>query len=375
MVAKPGTAEDLLTMAEKQKKSYSLGAVTLLLPGLLLILLLINLGGEATGEAGNEGRDGGGGDGEIATASPTLPEGLEYPKWQTVAPGENASYNQRASLLQRGHLVYSRYCAGCHGDYGDGQGPAAIRLLTKPRDFTSGVYKFRSTDSGSLPLEADLDRTITRGLSRVSMPAFPFLPERDKLAVIEYIKAFYPQWEEEKDRRRLIPVPKAPGDLGSSERALRGRLVYLEMQCSKCHGVDGRGKGATQTEYTDAWGHPQKAFDFTRGALKGGNGPEDIYRTFHTGLRSIMPAFEGDTLAAVTIEGFAGVRAGLDAQETETLQGILDQFPADGAAVFSNMGESERLELAQRNSWDLVAYILSLRDQTTTAAAVLGTGG
>jgi cytochrome c oxidase cbb3-type subunit 2 len=352
-------------MVDQQRTFRNFGAVFLLLSG----LLLVSLGCTAVEEADNEGIDS-----ETLALQDILPEGLEYPKWQTVPTGEYTTYNQRTSLLQRGLLVYDKYCAGCHGDYGDGQGPAAIRLLTKPRDFTSGIYKFRSTDSGSLPLEADLARTITRGLSRVSMPSFPLLPERDKLAVIEYIKAFYPRWDEEKDRRRLVPVPKAPDDLASSDRVLRGRVVYLEMQCSKCHGVNGRGKGATQTEYTDAWGYPQKAFDFTRGALKGGNGPEDIYRTFHTGLRSIMPAFEGDTLAAVTIEGFDGVREELGAGESEALQGILDQFPADGTAVFSDMGESERLELAQRNSWDLVAYILSLRNRTTTAAAVLGSG-
>ena len=28
--------------------------------------------------------------------------------------------------------------------------------------------------------------------------------------------------------------------------------------------------GATQATYTDAWGHPQKAFNFTRGRLKSG---------------------------------------------------------------------------------------------------------
>ncbi len=97
---------------------------------------------------------------------------LEYPKWETVAPGENAVYNHRGNLLQRGKLVYEKYCVGCHGEYGDGDGAASERLITKPRDFTSGIYKFRSTDSGSLPLEADLYRTITRGLARVSMPAF-----------------------------------------------------------------------------------------------------------------------------------------------------------------------------------------------------------
>jgi hypothetical protein len=39
------------------------------------------------------------------------------------------------------------------------------------------------------------------------------------------------------------------------------------------------------------------------------------------------------------------------------------------------MSVEERLALAHRNSWDLVAYIRSLRTEITTARAVLGAGG
>lgn len=297
---------------------------------------------------------------------------LEYPIWETVAPGENQAYNQRASLVQRGQIVYDRHCVGCHGEYGDGNGAAAARLITKPRDFTSGIYKFRSTDSSSLPLEADLYRTITRGLARVSMPAFPYMAESDKLAVIEYIKTFYPRWESRKDRRQVVDVPQAPQDLTSPERVARGRAIYLATQCHKCHGVDGRGTGATQTDYTDAWGFQQKAFDFTRGGLKGGDQPEDVYRTFHTGLRSIMPSFGGDTLARVTAQAFTGLDEIVDAEEWERFQALIAELPADGLAV-NEMSLSHRLDLAEQNSWDLVAYIMSLRTETTTADAVLGT--
>ena len=44
-----------------------------------------------------------------------------------------------------GKAVYERKCIGCHGEKGDGKGPAAELLLPKPRDFTKGLYKIRST--------------------------------------------------------------------------------------------------------------------------------------------------------------------------------------------------------------------------------------
>ncbi len=306
------------------------------------------------------------------TPTPSDPKPLDYPKWETVPPGEWAGYNQRASLVQRGHNVYLKYCVGCHGPQGDGRGPAAARLLTKPRDFTSGVFKFRSTDSGSLPLETDLYRTITRGLSGTAMPAFPLMPETEKVAVIEYLKTFYARWDDERDQRTVVSVPRAPADLRDPARVARGRIVYLEMQCSQCHGVDGRGAGATQTSYVDAWGNPQKPFNFTRAALKGGDDPEDIYRTFKTGLRSIMPAYDGDTMAGASRAGFNERKVALSDAEFQQLQAPLADFPADPDTVYKKMSEPERLALADRNSWDLVAYILSLRTRITTATAVLG---
>jgi cytochrome c oxidase cbb3-type subunit 2 len=305
-------------------------------------------------------------------ANPAQAAKLEYAQWETAAPGEMEGYNQRANLVQRGRVVYSKYCAGCHGQYGDGNGPAAARLITKPRDFTSGIFKFRSTDSGSLPMESDLHRTITRGLARVSMPAFPLMPETDKLAVIEYVKGFYPRWDEEKARRRVVPVPRAPQDLGDAQRQQRGRIAYLELGCWQCHGVDGRGSKATQTEYTDAWGHQQKPFDFTSGGLKGGNSPEDIYRTFHTGLRSIMPAYDFSTMAMVNADSFGRLDAVLEPAELDALRPLLSDFPASTLAIQSEVSDAERAQLSERNSWDLVAYILSLRTETTTADAVLG---
>jgi len=309
---------------------------------------------------------------EPVVEAQTAPGEVLYKDWQTVPAGVHPAYNRRASLIRRGEQVYQKYCVGCHGEAGNGKGPAAERLITQPRDFTSGVYKFRSTDSGSLPMESDLYRTISRGLARVSMPAFPLMPEREKLAVIEYVKTFYPRWEEEKHQRQLVSVPRAPDDLGDPRRILRGRFVYVEMQCGQCHGIDGQGTGATRTEYVDAWGNPQKPFNFTRGSLKGGNSPEDIYRTFHTGLRSIMPSYGGDTAALATVETYQTKKVALPEEDQQSLAAVLEDFPATSADLFEGMSESERLELARRNSWDLVAYIRSLRQSTTTAQAVLG---
>jgi mono/diheme cytochrome c family protein len=203
------------------------------------------------------------------------------------------------------------------------------------------------------------------------MPAFPLLAERDKLAVIEHVKAFYPRWDERAAERVVVPLPLAPPDLASPERVARGQVVYVAMQCGACHGTYGEGVAAEQSEFVDAWGNRQRAFDFTRGRLKGGDAPEDIYRTFHTGLRSIMPAYAADTLVGVTVEGFRAQGHKLGAAALERLTPYLEQFPATPTEL-AGRGEAARAELGERNSWDLVAYVRSLRVKTTTAKAVLG---
>lgn len=276
----------------------------------------------------------------------------------SVPPG--TPYNQRQELLNRGKIVYQNYCAGCHGNKGDGNGPASARLITKPRDFTREIYKFRTTDSSSLPMEADLHRTITRGLARVSMPAFPLMPEQDKVAVIQYIKSFYAKWDQEAPDRKLVFVPNAPKDLKDKTRIDRGRAVYLAMGCANCHGKDGAGTDAVQSVFTDAWGHPQAAFNFTRGRLKSGDNPEDIYRVFHAGLRSIMPSFPGETLAYVSGEQVQAAERFFLPGEPASLEAAIKAFPATTGEIGA-LSAQERLDRAVNNSWDMVAYIESLR--------------
>jgi len=198
----------------------------------------------------------------------------------------------RDESLRAGKALYASYCAGCHGANGDGRGPAADMLIVKPRDFTSGLYKFRSTPNGTLPTDADLMRTITHGVNRTSMPEWSLLPERERLALVQYVKSFYPGFVEV-GPGAPIHVPRPPATLGSPESVARGRELYEMLECGRCHGDGGKGDGpSAATLADDSWGNPQRPFDFTKGALKSGAAPEDVYRTFMTGLNgTAMPSY------------------------------------------------------------------------------------
>jgi cytochrome c oxidase cbb3-type subunit 2 len=205
-------------------------------------------------------------------------------------------------LVEHGRWVFRGLCIGCHGAKGDGNGAVwelgekyakAHKLPRKPRDFTTAVFKVRSTPSGSLPTDKDLFRAISRGLvADQDMPAFKFLPERDRWAVVAYIKTLSTRWEEEKDYQEpAVEVGEPPIP---DEAAIRiGKLVYAEMKCAKCHGELGKGDGPSAPELTDDNGLSIKPRDFSdAGQFVAANDPRGIYQTFTTGLDGTpMPTF------------------------------------------------------------------------------------
>lgn len=207
----------------------------------------------------------------------------------SAGPGRAA---ERGALDAEGEAVYQQYCVGCHGVTGDGQGPAAPMLLVKPRDFTKGVFKFRSTGSGELPTDEDLYRIITRGVYRTSMPAWDLLSEQERLAVVTYVKGFYPEWSQRGPGTPVF-IAEPPATLGSEASVRRGRELYELLDCTACHGATGRGDGESARNLPpDVWGNPQEPFDFTKGRLKSGPTPKDVYRTFMTGVGgTAMPSY------------------------------------------------------------------------------------
>jgi cytochrome c oxidase cbb3-type subunit 2 len=198
----------------------------------------------------------------------------------------------RRDLLERGRAVYHQRCVGCHGTQGDGNGVAATFLSPRPRDFTAAVFKFRSTPSGTLPTDGDLYRTVTRGVRGTAMPTWHELPDKDRLAVVAFIKTFSKRWKDEKPEAPLVATAPAPG----AELVTRGRELYAAAKCWECHGEHGRGDGPSAGQLKDDLDRPIRPTDLTRGQLKGGTHVSDVFRTMTNGLDGTpMPSF-ADTM-------------------------------------------------------------------------------
>jgi cytochrome c oxidase cbb3-type subunit I/II len=192
-------------------------------------------------------------------------------------------------LRERGREVFTDHCVGCHGTRGDGAGPAATFFSPLPRDFTTAVFKFRSTPSGSLPTDGDLFSTITRGVRWTAMPTWHEVTDKERIAVVAYIKSLSKRWQEDavEPALALPPAPKATPEL-----LVRGKALYAQAKCAECHGESGRGDGPSADSLQDDVQRSIRPTDFTRGQLKTGGSVRDVYRTMTTGLDGTpMPSF------------------------------------------------------------------------------------
>lgn len=216
-----------------------------------------------------------------AVVGPTAPD--EIPSKKLPATPE---------VIEAGKKIYERRCLPCHGVNGAGDGPAADTMNPRPRDFTRGLFKLKSTQHGELPTDEDLFRTISRGIPGSGMPSWKrLLSEDERLQVIAYIKTFSERFKENPSPK-LIPVGKEPPR--SPELIKMGKDLFEgKAQCILCHGKSGRGNGAIAEAIVDSWGNPLYPRNLTKSWLyKGGNEVKDIFLRISGGIEGTpMPAF------------------------------------------------------------------------------------
>jgi mono/diheme cytochrome c family protein len=198
---------------------------------------------------------------------------------------------------EKGKQIYERSCLFCHGGAGKGDGPAGWFLgrysAPRPRDFTIGEYKFRTTASGEAPTDQDLFRTLTKGIPGF-MPSFAGLSAEERWAVIAYIKSLSNVFHQEAAKPLPIGLPSIPPTPESLET---GGTLYRSLECFVCHGSSGGGDGplAEAGSLRDGAGLRIAPTDLTnRASYKNGASPRDIYRTLITGLDGTpMPSYAG----------------------------------------------------------------------------------
>ncbi len=157
----------------------------------------------------------------------------------TVAIGIAASPTLAAQPRSE-NATYERWCERCHGTDGSGNGPAAATLRFNdraPRDFTTGVFRYRTTTEETSASDADLRRTIRNGLAETAMPAFAgILSDAQIEEAITTLRGFHL-------KPTTAPIALTIGEPPTPDaRVLEsGRRIYSALGCQRCHGLDGTG--------------------------------------------------------------------------------------------------------------------------------------
>ena len=221
-----------------------------------------------------------------------------------------------------GRDIYLERCFWCHGEEGRGDGPSAVGMFPRPRDFVRADYKIRSTHHGQLPTDEDLFDVVSTGLPGTPMPGWEkVLTSAERRSLVEYIKSLSPRFQAETPEP--ITIPSEPGaqatGLDQNESARRGEEIYQKAKCFLCHGEVGRGDGQITTTLNFEWGWPHAARDFTRGwTFKGGHGPSDIYMRITGGLNGTPMGPYRDLLTDEERWDLAHYVASLDQEPTDT---------------------------------------------------------
>lgn len=129
--------------------------------------------------------------------------------------------------IEKGKRIYSISCVLCHGSKGKGDGPASVFIgpysHPRPNDFTRGVFKYRSTESGDLPTFSDLTRTIRYGIPGY-MPSFKHLTEDGIRQVALYISDTFIEDELSSQPMDSLNAPAPPKPKPGSEESARVEL-------------------------------------------------------------------------------------------------------------------------------------------------------
>lgn len=225
----------------------------------------------------------------LCAASPAQVTSYQEEQWLNT-PAASSHVEGLTGTAKSAAMDYRRYCLVCHGALGDGNGESAQWLDPKPRDFTLGIFKCRSTPTGTLPTDQDLFDTIARGLDRSNMPPWNTFTEQQRADLVAWIKHYSPRWQTEKPGE-AIKIPAEPEV--TAERVKAGQEVFNRVQCWKCHGVEGKANGPSASTLQDDLGRPILPYNFAEGGrFKCGTSDADLYKIFMTGLDGTpMPSF------------------------------------------------------------------------------------
>ena len=332
----------------------------------------------------------------------------EEPKWPAELLGpdlaavvdlqnlERAAGRVSSDQMDNHKGLYIENCVTCHGLDGSGAGPAAMLQNPYPRDFRSGVFKWKSTARSEKPTREDLQNLLINGVPGTGMPSFAASKSEDREALIDYLIYLSIRGETERrllaecvdeigyddqdplpDDQRLnrghdsvratlryvtaswvsadpktvaVPGPTFDADSGLQESIARGKDIFHSQiaNCVGCHGPEGNGKAITldyddwAKEYTSRIGITPSDRDAVKPFRKAGALRPRQIKPRNLQLGNFRGGGSGVNLYHRISQGIAGTpMPAITVSDTESTKG-----------------------LSNDQVWDLIHYVQSLSNRT-----------
>lgn len=225
-----------------------------------------------------------------------------------------AGFHTPAPDMPEGARLFAAHCAACHGPRGEGNGPAAIALQVRPRNFRAEPFRYISSMNGN-PTQDDLIQTIRKGRRFGEMPANSQLTDAEVGSLADYVRELSRlSWverltdefaddddmepgdieeiaEERVTPEEVLAVPR-PGPNFRPNTEIGGKIYGTN--CRSCHGSTGTGDGLDKP--LDDRGKPIQVRDLTTGEFRGGAESDELFKRIRLGVPGTpMPAQEGPT--------------------------------------------------------------------------------
>ncbi len=216
--------------------------------------------------------------------------------------GSATSAQAAAGNADNGKKIYNKRCWWCHGEEGEGDGPAGDFVNPPPRSFADAMFKYTTTKLDNMPTDENLFRMISDGMPGTSMPGWSdVLKENERWDVIAYIKVLAQGMFEETGAESVDfsgEVPTSPDSIA------KGKEIFLKKaQCNECHGEDGRGDGmkALKDDIFEKRVWPRNLTQ--PWTFRSGSSAKDIYSRVTAGIPGTpMPSFTKGTKALTNEE-------------------------------------------------------------------------